>query len=89
MLVLTRKAGETVVIEGGIRVNVVAVKGNTVRLAIEAPPEVRVDRKEVHDRRLRGGFGDAEESADNLLPTAVARARGEGRRKPVQPDFVL
>jgi carbon storage regulator len=51
MLVLTRRVNETIVIEGGIRVTVVAIKGDKVRLGIEAPESVRVDREEVHDRR--------------------------------------
>lgn len=50
MLVLTRRLGESVVIEGGIRITVVAVQGNKVRLGITAPDAVRVDRQEVHDR---------------------------------------
>jgi carbon storage regulator len=50
MLVLTRRLGEAVIIEGGIRVVVTAVLGDRVRLGIEAPDSVRVDRQEVHDR---------------------------------------
>jgi carbon storage regulator len=50
MLVLSRRVGETVVIDGGIRVTVVEMHGNKVRLGIEAPPAVRVDREEVHRR---------------------------------------
>jgi carbon storage regulator len=51
MLVLTRRIGEQVVIAGNIHVNVVDVQGDRVRLAIEAPESVRVDRREIHDRR--------------------------------------
>jgi carbon storage regulator len=51
MLVLTRRVGEEIVIDGNIRVIVVAAKGDRIRLGIEAPPSVPVDRKEVHDRR--------------------------------------
>jgi carbon storage regulator len=51
MLVLTRRRGETVVIEGGIEVTVVAVQGDRVRLGIKAPASVRVDRQDVHRRR--------------------------------------
>jgi carbon storage regulator len=51
MLVLTRQVGEEIVINGNVRVSIVAVKGGKVRLGITAPPEVPVDRKEVHDRR--------------------------------------
>ncbi len=51
MLVLTRRIGETVVIDGGIRVTVVAAHGNKIRLGIDAPADVRVDRQEVYQRR--------------------------------------
>jgi carbon storage regulator len=51
MLVLTRRLNETIVIEGGIRVTVLAIKGEKVRLGIEAPEDVRVDRAEVDQRR--------------------------------------
>lgn len=52
MLVLTRRVGEEIVIDGTIRIMVVAVKGDKVRLGISAPPSITVDRKEVHDRRI-------------------------------------
>jgi carbon storage regulator len=51
MLVLTRKVGETLVIEGGIRITVAAIPGGRVRLAIDAPSHVRVDREEVAKAR--------------------------------------
>jgi carbon storage regulator len=51
MLVLTRNVGEKIVIDGHIHVTVVAVKGNKVRIGIDAPEYVRVDRQEVHERR--------------------------------------
>ncbi len=50
MLVLTRKIGEAIVIDGGIRVIVTAIKGDKVRIGIEAPPDVRVNREEIHRR---------------------------------------
>ena len=56
MLVLTRRVGEEIVIDGNIRVTVVAVKGDKIRLGISAPPSVIVDRKEVHDRREETAF---------------------------------
>jgi len=52
MLVLTRHAGEQIVIAGEIVVTVVAVEGSKVRIGVEAPKSVRIDRKEVHSRRL-------------------------------------
>jgi carbon storage regulator len=51
MLVLTRRIGEEIVIDNRIRVTVVSIDGGKVRLGISAPPEVRVDRQEVHERR--------------------------------------
>ncbi len=50
MLVLTRGEGEEIVIAGNIRVTVVSTEGGKVRLGITAPPDVPVNRKEVHDR---------------------------------------
>jgi len=47
MLVLTRRNGEEIVIAGDIRVTVVAVKGNRVRLGITAPSSVAVAREEL------------------------------------------
>ena len=57
MLVLSRRVGETIVVtdEGGkvFTVTVVSVRGELVRLGIDAPPEVSVDRLEIHRRRQR------------------------------------
>ena len=50
MLVLSRRNGESIVIGNGIVVTVLAVKGKTVRLGINAPPEVVVHRQEIHER---------------------------------------
>ena len=52
MLILTRKVGEQIVIDDNIVVTIVAIDGNKIRLGIEAPKSVRVDRAEVHQRRL-------------------------------------
>ncbi len=51
MLVLTRRIGETIVVDGDIRVTIVSVKGDKVRVGIAAPDFVRVDREEIHERR--------------------------------------
>jgi len=50
MLVLTRRVGEEIIIAGNIRVTVASIKGDKVRLGVTAPPEVRIDREEVHNR---------------------------------------
>ena len=56
MLVLTRRAGEEILMGSAISVTVVAVKGGSVRLGITAPATVRVDRKEVNERRPGAGL---------------------------------
>jgi carbon storage regulator len=51
MLVLTRRPGEEIIIGGVIRLTVVSVKGDRIRLGIDAPPSIVVDRQEIHERR--------------------------------------
>ena len=51
MLVLSRRIGEEIVIDGDIRVKIIAVSGGRVRIGISAPAAVMVDRKEIHDQR--------------------------------------
>ena len=53
MLVLSRKPGERIVIGPNIELTVVDIRGNKVRLAVEAPREVSVHRQEVY-RRIQG-----------------------------------
>lgn len=50
MLVLGRKKNEEIVIGDGIRVVVVAIRGDSVRLGVDAPKDVPVHRKEVMDK---------------------------------------
>ena len=49
MLVLTRKLGEKIMIGDTVTVTVVDIKGDSVRLAIEAPKEVKIFRAEIYD----------------------------------------
>ncbi|KJR43604.1 Carbon storage regulator [Candidatus Magnetoovum chiemensis] len=50
MLVLTRKSDEAIKIGDNITITVIEVKGNKVRLGIEAPSTVRIYRKELYDK---------------------------------------
>lgn len=50
MLVLTRKAGESIVIGSEIRVTVLEMQGRQIRLGIEAPADISVHRGEVYER---------------------------------------
>ena len=53
MLILTRRVGETVMIGRDITVTVLGVKGNQVRVGVNAPKEVPVHREEVYERIKR------------------------------------
>lgn len=50
MLVLTRKAGEGIIIGDDIKITVIELKGGGVRIGIDAPREMKVHRQEVFDR---------------------------------------
>lgn len=57
MLMLSRNIGKAVIIGGNIRVTVTQVNGCQVRLGIDAPRGVIIDREEIHQRRLAEGAG--------------------------------
>lgn len=59
MLILTRRVGETIVIGDEVTVTVLGVKGNQVRIGINAPKNVSVHREEIHERIQREQNGEA------------------------------
>ena len=60
MLVLTRKVKEAIVIAGKVRVVVAEIRGEKVRLGVEAPRVVTVDREEIHLLKQRPSRGPPE-----------------------------
>jgi carbon storage regulator len=53
MLILTRRVGEKLIIDENVTVSVLGVKGHQVRIGIEAPRDVTVNREEIHQRCLK------------------------------------
>ncbi|MDY3553948.1 carbon storage regulator [Gemmata sp. JC717] len=68
MLVLTRRPGESIIIAGDIKLTVVSVGPGRVKIGIEAPSHVRVDRQEIHDK--------IEQSSDVLATVGQAVNNG-------------
>ena len=50
MLILTRKVGETLMIGDEVNITVLEIRGNQVRIGINAPKDVAVHREEIYDR---------------------------------------
>lgn len=61
MLILTRRVGETLIIGDNVSVTVLGVKGNQVRLGVNAPKEVSVHREEIYQRIQQEKVGDDDE----------------------------
>jgi carbon storage regulator len=65
MLVLSRKKNESIVINNDITIVVVEIRGDKVRLGVEAPKEVPVHRREVYDAIRRNDGADAGRAPEN------------------------
>ncbi len=57
MLILTRRVGETLMIGDEVTVTVLGVKGNQIRIGVNAPKDVAVHREEIFERIKREGDG--------------------------------
>ena len=76
MLVLTRKAGESIVIGNQVRITVLEMQGRQIRLGIEAPTEIPVHRGEVYERIKEENEQAARASADELKALSKAWKKG-------------
>ena len=74
MLILTRRVGETVMIGNDVTVTILGVKGNQVRVGINAPKNVAVHREEIYERIKREQQGDAEGEPHDNEPADFASA---------------
>jgi carbon storage regulator len=72
MLILTRRVGETVMIGNDVTVTVLGVKGNQVRVGINAPKTIAVHREEIFERIKREQQGDGDNDGEPESPTEFA-----------------
>lgn len=64
MLILTRRVGETLMIGDEVTVTVLGVKGNQVRIGVNAPKNVSVHREEIYERIRKEHETDVDEEVD-------------------------
>jgi carbon storage regulator len=68
MLILTRRVGETVMIGNDVTVTVLGVKGNQVRVGINAPKTIAVHREEIYERIKREQEGNTDNDDEPQSP---------------------
>ena len=64
MLILTRRVGETLMVGDQVTVTVLGVKGNQVRIGVNAPRDVAVHREEIY-QRIQDEKNDADEPSED------------------------
>ena len=79
MLILTRRIGEKLIVGGNVTVTVLGVRGNQIRMGIDAPPEVKIHREEIYQKiqaeRKTQAQNDGKTSVLNDRKTTVLRDR--------------
>src|SRR6476659_10125852 len=78
MLVLSRQRDETIMIGDNIEVTVVDIRGDKVRLGINAPKEISVHRKEVYDAIRRENRAAAQVKPEDLSGLGKVTPKGNG-----------
>ncbi|OGT82362.1 MAG: carbon storage regulator [Gammaproteobacteria bacterium RIFCSPLOWO2_02_FULL_52_10] len=65
MLILTRRVGESLMIGDDVNVTVLGIRGNQVRVGVNAPKDIAVHREEIYDRIQREKTGDHGDHGDH------------------------
>ena len=91
MLILSRKPGESIVIDGRIVIKIMRLEGEVVKLGIDAPLDIPVHRQEVYDEIQKSNqeaLTDSEAKAPRLAPAAPAKLspRPLVRGKSIRPN---
>ncbi|MDB6087397.1 MAG: carbon storage regulator [Gammaproteobacteria bacterium] len=77
MLILTRRVGETVMIGNDVTVTILGVKGNQVRVGINAPKDVAVHREEIYERIKREQQGESQQGEAQQGESPQGESQGE------------
>jgi carbon storage regulator len=86
MLVLSRQRDETIIIGDNIEITVVDIRGEKVRLGINAPPHIPVHRKEVYEAIKREKAGEAKPGEESHVESlAMRRKHPENHASPAVP----
>ena len=72
MLILTRRQGESIIVGDNVRITVISVKGNQVRIGVEAPRSVSVQRQEIVGKKDLAPEEDSE-----IIPEPPQDAAGD------------
>lgn len=80
MLILSRKSGESIVIDGRIHVKIVRLEGDVVKVGVLAPPDVPVHRLEVYEE-----IQQSNQLALTRQPTALPKLPLRPRKQPAAP----
>jgi len=86
MLLLTRKLGENIRIGDDVKITIVEVKGNHVKLGIEAPASVKVHREEIYERIQQENRRHQAQAAGNAPAADTAAATAVPAKPGGEPD---